>query len=256
MLLAFVRLLTIALVVIFSLFLAAFGVRYLGGTQDYADFEHPLKEQKFWRIEIIAGSPAEIPEDLIVGGRVQQLADQNLVIWPQNHVNTDEGSRFLAHLTMEQWKQVVPDGLSLDDFRTRFADRPIFFEINLPQILNIEEFRRKLRGDRKDNNVLIQTSSQNLKKSLKKIEPQWLYGATTAEIGKYRFTTALYLTGIVEAAFDFIIMPSYTAEQLKDLDNRFIRALMFSDEDKIPTEELAVRSIDGVVTTHPVLPTE
>lgn len=256
MLLAFVRLFTITAVVIFSLVLAALGLRFLGDSQRYSDFQHPMKEHGFWHIFIIKDKSTRLPQGAFPGAKVQQLADQSLVVWPQNFVQHPDAARFLGQLNRDEWKTLAPQGFTLDEFLHEYANQPVLLEANLPHLRNAEAFRDKIRQARSDNNILIQTSSQSLKKSLKKLEPQWLYGATTAEIGKFRFTTALYLTGVVEAAFDFIIMPSYSDLQLKDLDARYIRALVSNSESSFDQVGLQGRSVDGVVTMHPVLSTE
>lgn len=242
---AVVRLLFISFFSCFCVAAIVFGLRMVTKDRYFQPFDHPLNSSSNWTVAMNALSPNIKPPSeeqiLIAGAQVQQLADQSLVLWPKHYILTNGQNKFLAQIQPEDWAQLAPESLSLDQFLLNNALRPIFLEVNHPQILNVKAFYEKIKSSRDNDNVLIQTSSQGLKNSLKKLDPRWLYGATTAELGKFRLMSAFFLETTLETTYDFAVADEFTDRQISELNKRHIRPLV-KFENKLVTAQPALQS--------------
>lgn len=239
MLIAVVRILFIGFLSVFGIGAALFGLRTLTQNQSYPDFPHPMKNQKIWQILWVPTAGPADGSSFIAGAQLQQLADESLVLWPTHYIKVNNKVRFLGQISPEEWKKLQPESLSFDEFLNKYSNQAIFVEVNHPKILDIGAFYEQIKNSRNDNRVLIQTSSQSLKTSLKRMAPTWLFGATTAEQGKFRLLSSIFLESLVETTYDFITLKNFTQMQLDELKKRHIHPLKFQDQ-SIVTAQLAL----------------
>ncbi len=231
---AFVRIFFIFFCCVFLAGTLIYGINRMAPDQ-YPTFEHPLRSGKPWVINYVYDSNSEFPEidsnanEVIYGAQLQELSDESLVLWPEHLIQSNGKVQFLKQMDPKAWSE-SKNSMSFDEFLQKYSDKPIYIEINHPQVFNIQAFMDKIKASRSDNRVLIQTSSQSLKKNLKEKEPRWLYGANTAEAGKFKLFSALYMAPILTAIYDFIVLDSYTDVQIEELKKRHITPLVKSEK--------------------------
>lgn len=231
--LALVRIFTIFVVTILFVGSMIFVLNKMA-PNTFPEFEHSLKKSGDLTIEFVRKDSAlfDPKTDItwIAGATLQQLSDQSLVLWPTHFINDGEKVRFITSIGPEEWETLAPQSLKFDEFLGKYDESPIFIEINHPTIFDVQAFYEQIKSSRSNDNVMIQTSSQSLKKLMKQREPRWLYGANTSEIGKFKLFSSIFLGSLVDATYDFVVLKKYTNEQLDELNKRHILPLLSRDD--------------------------
>lgn len=276
MLSAFSRLFLIAAGAILWIAFALVAIRHLGGGQNYADSDHPLMKEKTWIIYDISTSPAisQLPDqvhaDLLKEIPAAQLSQVILklpvrlsndgvwVVSNRDYVTFATGE--VKPIIAASLKEIEPLGVHsietwVNAFETAsaFGLKGIYFyslDPSAGQLEQLSEFVKK-KPHLKDR-VLFASPYARGNQEMRKIEPLWLYGASTTDISKLRFFTSLYIEPVATSNADFVEFISVPHPRLvEELNHRKRRVLFFlkneSSLEKLPP------ALGGWVISEPTL---
>ncbi|OFZ10518.1 MAG: hypothetical protein A2Z20_02735 [Bdellovibrionales bacterium RBG_16_40_8] len=247
MLFAFARLLLIAISALLCLFLAIFGLRFLGEAQRYSEFNHPLVTTHPW---IIAD-----------GGNLDAGPKQSLVALKSAAESSPE--IFLA-LTIrishddEKWvlfdhKQSRENMLAFEDALKALPNARFYIIIDQPGGNKLDDIFTLIKNFQLEDSVVLTSPFADTLREIRNKSARWLTGASTSEATKAQFMTSLFLETMVDLPGDVFIVEKFRPRLFTELSRRK-KVLIFKTDD--PTALARVRSEFsqvGVLTTRPSL---
>lgn len=276
MLSAFRRLFIIAAGAILWIAFALIAIRHLGGGQNYADSDHPLMKEKAWIVYDISTSPAihqnptQLQADLektnppknlsqiILKLPVRLSNDGIWVVSNRDYVTFTSGE--VKPIIAATLKELEPLGVFSIDTWVGAFEKPagfllkgIYFYSLDPsggQLEQLSEFVKK-RPHLKDH-VLFSSPYARGNQEMRKIEPLWLYGASTTDISKLRFFTSLYIEPVATSNADFVEFISIPHPRLVEELNHRKRRVLFYLKNESSLEKLPP-ALGGWVISEPTL---
>lgn len=257
------RIFIISIITLLWLVLAVMGLRKIGLNDQFQSFEHPLLKNEYWLVAW-GGDPTEhqamtrasfkaaanLSDNIILGASVQSVKGGKLVLAEKHFIFTDGELTFLSQLSFEEWKKANPDGLSLEEFLAEFPGRTLYLNFDRLNVLDTAQLVLSLKPLKERKRILVKSSPQGIKKSLKEKQPLWLYSNTTAEIGKLKVMLALFLEPIASLNADFFVDKSFNPRLLTEIRRRNKKAIFKPGPDDFDVL-LKAKNYDGIVTTRP-----
>lgn len=223
MLAAFSRLISIAIAVLFSAFLAVFGLRWLGSSQQYAPMEHPLLKWPFLTV-------AESLNAAASGPWLQRL---------RLRLNAEREWQYLEEDQMRPLKDLKPAagavGVWLEVIDPTSADR-------LPALSEWVEAKKL------DTAVVFHSAYQAINREMRKVEPMWLYGTSTAEAAKLRFLNSLFLETVASLDSDILVVDKFDSSRLAaEIRKRHKKIFLLTRDSEAAQASKDSQIVDGVI---------
>lgn len=250
MLIAFRRLLFIAIASLACIVFGLIVLRQLGQGQKYADSDHPLMKDKSWLIFDLTNPsrPSGLEQTKLLDANREitiikiPLRLSNDGIWVVAHeeaIKLPSGEiKPIIALTVQElaqksiypvetWLRISED----KDISARF--RAYYFHLldssgtRLDGLSDLEKKYPSLK-----NRILFSSPYARVNIEMRKLRPLWLYGASTADISKLRFFNSLFIESLASANADFVEFTSVPHSRLiEELNNRKRRVLYFVKPD-------------------------
>lgn len=248
----FKSILSLLAIIFVVLLLGTVGVltlRKLGQEQQFAPLDHTLLNGGPWTIAF-GGDPSQGPAfskqafqaaaalspSMILGATVQQLSDETLVVYPTHYLTGGTDLQYLVRMNLEQFRTAAPDAPTLEEFLGIAKGHPIYLNVDRLIQAFVAKVAEEVSKSFADDQVLIASSSQPVKKYMKERKPLWLYGATAAEMGKLQLIGALYLEPILSIDADFVeadALPEHIREELRRRNIRLVFSKRTSPEQSL-----------------------
>ena len=257
------RLFIIAIIAMLWMALAIMGLRNIGMNDQIQAFEHPLLGKAYWLVAWGGDqskyksmtmpafkAAAALNKNIILGAAVQSLKGGQLVLADKHFIFADDKLTFLSRLSYDEWMGSNPEGVTLEEFIAEFPDRVLYLNLDRLNVLDSAQLHKTLLPLKENKRVLVKSSPQGIKKSLKEKQPLWLFSNTTAEMGKFKVMQALFLESIASLNADFFVDKSFSPRLLDEIRRRSKKAIL----NPLPEETevlLKAKSYDGLVTTRP-----
>lgn len=256
MIIAFRRLLLIAIGTLVCIVFALVVLRQLGQGQKYADSDHPLMKDSSWLIfdHTTPVKPASSnPNQLLDANREKVIIKiplrlSNDGIWMvanEEAIKMDGGEiKPIIALTAQELagKSIYPieTWLKISEDKETSRFRAYYFYIldssatRLDYLSDLETKYPTLK-----NRVLFSSPYMRVNIEMRKIRPLWLYGASTTDVSKLRFFNSLFIESLASMNADFVEFTSVPHPRLiEELNIRKRRVLYFVKPDfdlaKIP----------------------
>lgn len=245
MLIAFRRLLFIALASLACIVFGLIVLRQLGEGQRYAESDHVLMKDKSWLIfDLTNPDKPSGPEQtkLLDANREKAIIKiplrlSNDGIWMVAHeeaikLPTGEYRPIIALTSQElAQKSIYPVEtwlkISEDNDSSRF--RAFYFHLldsSGTRLDGLSELEKKYPSLK--NRILFSSPYARVNAEMRKLRPLWLYGASTSDVSKLRFFNSLFIENIASANADFVEFTSVPHPRLiEELNNRKRRVLFF-----------------------------
>lgn len=225
------RIIQAILASLFVCVIVFFTVKFWGLSQPYADYKHPFyetseilifKKPQFANVEqVLMNSTDNVYLD------IANTKDQKVVIVA---TNADQSIDHTKDIRNKLYADVEKDVLLLNKFKDQLQKRKIIFNLVenaiAGHLIFIDEI--KALGLEKGENFIVTTPYEVLAKSIKELQPTFLYGTSQPEILKLKAMESL---GLIEAATmraDILIypltyykQPFYTETLQNELKRRF-----------------------------------
>lgn len=230
------RILQATLASLFVCTVVFFTVKFWGLSQPYSDYKHPFydtietvyfKKPAFARVdEVLTKTNDNIYLD------VANTKDQKVVIVA---TNADQSLDHTKDVRNKLYADVEKDVLLLRNYKDQLQKRKIIFNIVENAIAGHEIFVDEIKalGLEKGENFIVTTPYEVLAKSIKELQPTFLYGTSQPEILKLKAMESL---GLIEAATiraDVLIypltyykQPFYTETLQAELKRRFKKIII------------------------------
>lgn len=230
------RIIQATLAALFVSAIVFFTVKFWGLSQPYADYKHPFyesseilifKKPQFAQVnQVLRSSDENIYLD------VANTKDQKVVIVA---TKLDRSIDHTKDIRNKLYSEVEKDVLLLSNYKEQLLKRKVIFNIVENAIAGHLIFTDEIKslGLDKTQNFLITTPYEVLAKSIKELQPTFLYGTSAPEILKIKAMESL---GLVEAATmraDVLMYPLtyykqtfYTETLLAELKRRFKRIIV------------------------------
>lgn len=228
MLNAFGRLIGIAFFSIFGIFLAVFGMRWLGSGQNYAEIEHPLLSQPF--LIVSTTPPAPPAEPYLIHWRLRLNAERQWQIEQSGNLTPLPKSLLLEPLggMAGYWLEV-------------------FDPTAKEELQSLSEFVKKSGLEKA---VVFSSSYQSIIREMRKLEPMWLYGTSTAEGAKIRFLNSVFLETIATIDADIVLVDKVNSARLvQEIRKRHKKIFLLTRTSEAARSLKDAQMIDGVMIT-------
>lgn len=268
------RLLLISLATVFLFVFALLGVRFWGLAIPYQRFDHDfLKQPPFWAVRVTTLNEAknlvQAEPQVILWLDIRQSLDRRLLVLPV------KATEFVLHLKTlgDRWQGDQVYRYDLSELRPLFPEAPLLEDLlkEFPEqrvILNIVDnvadiqllIRDTLKPFSPEKRVLIQSDTDVILKSLKELQPLWLYGTSWADIMKLLTfdsvglgPAAPYKGDVFIAPMEISGRPAYNEAVLDEVRRRqksvFLGPLQNDDEFSKALESKP----DGLIFANPEL---
>ena len=245
MLKAFLRLFFIALASLIWLVLVVLSLRFLAGQPQYAPADHPLLGRPNWQIlDLLKSNPSTLPpsKDLILLARLYLSREGQWVVSTQSYLPTT--FQPLNSLSNEELKAA---GISsLASWVEQHRDFYFLFQIEDSAAQALDQISELVAKFDLKERVLITSRYSSVLTKMREREPLWLYGASTSEISRLRFLSAIYLEPIVSLQSDFLILDRWPNERMRNEIKRRHKKFIFQiSSEKIDAE--LIQKTDGIL---------
>lgn len=246
MLIAFRRLLFIALGSLACIIFGLVVLRQMGQGQKYADSDHPLMTDKSWlffdltnpskpsgseqtklldanRDQAIIKIPLRLSND-----GIWMVAHEEAIQLPSGEIKpiialTSQELAQKSIYPIETWLKISEDGDDSARFRAYYFHLLDSSGTRLAGLSDLENKYPSLK-----NRILFSSPYTRVNIGMRKLRPLWLYGASTSDISKLRFFNSLFIESLASANADFVEFTSFPpARLIEELNNRKRRVLYF-----------------------------
>lgn len=230
------RIIQATLAALFVSAIVFFTVKFWGLSQPYADYKHPLYETSeiliFKKPQFAQVDQALLNTTENIYLDVANTKDQKVVIVA---TNIDRSMDHTKDIRNKLYSEVEKDVLLLSKYKDQLHKRRVIFNIVENAIAGHLIFTDEIKalGLDKTQNFLITTPYEVLAKSIKELQPTFLYGTSAPEILKMKAMESL---GLIEAATmraDVLIYPLtyykqtfYTETLQNELKRRFKKTIV------------------------------
>lgn len=209
---AALRLVMISLIVVFTLVLGVFALRFIGLRQQPIQFRHPL----------LQGAP-----------------------WVAQESGGEDVTFQLISLRWERergWWAVTSAGdKPLEEVLKAGQGRPVLLDVQslLPE--DPTPLLKILDDSVGKERVAVMSSFGSVLNQLRKQQPFWLYAADSASLLRYQLFASLFLEPIIDIRADFVVAADLSPRLREELHRRKKKILLEAEQAKIPP------GYDGVV---------
>jgi hypothetical protein len=247
------RLLLIAFFSLFWMCSIIYMLRYMGANQQYSPVEHPLMNQKKWPI-------AELQDPIGMGTSSPKLflylklylsRDSEWIVFEKNTVlNQQKELRPLNALTASELDALgVP---TLEKVLAANPGRTFLFYIEDSTVRAFDKIVSLVKKYNLGEKVLIGSNYQVVLSAVRKLEPMWLYGASTPELSKLRFFTSIFLEPLATTNSDFFIFSDIPNDRLVAELRKRKKYFIFKPKDTNLNADISHKS-DGLILKDPVI---
>lgn len=201
------RLFLVSIFSVFIFFICLLTVKFWGQGQTYSEYHHPFYQQSPSVIEFYRPDFAHLQEAFNSNKNlyldVAITFDQKLVVPKRKWVSTEKPLRLF------DYQDVKKDVILITEIKDSLKNKKIIFNIseNAQAIHETFAYTMKLIGFEKGENFVVTSQYEAPLKSLKEIEPAWIYGSTQPEILKIVAMQSMYLIEAVNIRADILIHP-------------------------------------------------
>ncbi len=213
-----------------------FTVKFWGLSQPYSDYKHPFyetsevlifKKPQFAQVEqVLMNTNDNVYLD------IANTKDQKVVIVA---TNVDQSLDHTKDIRNKLFADVEKEVLPLDKFKDQLQKRKIIFNLVENAIAGHLIFTDAIKalGLEKGENFIVTTPYEVLAKSIKELQPTFLYGTTQPEILKLKAMESLNLIEAATMRADVLIypltyykQPFYTETLQNELKRRFKKTII------------------------------
>ncbi|MEK6554069.1 MAG: hypothetical protein AABZ31_02425 [Bdellovibrionota bacterium] len=253
MLKAFGRLFLIAFCSLFFMFLVISMLRMLGTSQQYSGIEHPLLNQKKWAFAEVQNEAQvqNLNPKVSLFLKLYLSKDTEWIVAEKNFIlSAEKKVQPLNSLTAEELSGYGV--LTLDKILTASPGRPALLYIEDSSVRAFDKITALVKKHNLAEKVLIGSNYQIVLTEVRKLEPLWLYAASTSEISKLRFFTSIFIEPLATTNSDFVVFTDEPNERLVDELHKRKKRFIYRPKDGIPNAEISHKS-DGLILKDTVI---
>jgi hypothetical protein len=232
---------------------AIYGIRKIGLNERFSPLTHSAFTQSPWIIATPNPTQKNIDHvyglgaNFIFGSKVQRTSDHIWVLSNATFVELDGVPKRIHQIDFKTWGQLHPNELNLESVLKQYKEKFIYLDTRLIPPLQFSEFLKFIR-DEKITGLLLNAQNRQNKLLAKKLEPFWLFEATTSELAAIKFLSSLYLESVSSQDADFYITDKYNVRIASEARRRQRRYLLKLD---LPPDHFDFSSVDGIITAQP-----
>lgn len=266
------RLLAISFYVVLALIIGLASAHFWGLSQSFATYKHAFLEEsqpylvsKVYSLEN-AKEILALKKDVIFWLDLRTTADKAFLILPaQVEVDVFTSEKLkerykgpkLSFYTLAEVKLYFPDALLLEDFLKFFPNNRFIANIidNVDQVHSA--FADKIKSLSAENKMLVQADTEVILKSLREIQPFWLFGTAYPDLMRllsyesmYVLTAAPFRGDVYIAPMSVFKRPSFNKNVLAEIHRRKKKVILGPLDNPAQVQAAMGFSPDGLIAEN------
>ncbi len=245
-------------------------LRWLGQSQDFAPFNHPLVQQPYLIFAETDGFSEAPPQSKVAIDKLKKLCpecipkidarrslDGKWYAFPSSSLAEFSSLEGYFSLTPSKTIEKTNHILSLQQAVELFPNTPFLIVVHSRDASQLNEVLKALKSRKNQENIILQSPFRQILTDARKQRPTWLFGISPSGMARLVMMEALYIEPMADIWSDLIIAPVeihktkvFTPRLLAELRRRHKLLIL---ENPGPLDQLPAplqKAVNGVITKN------